>query len=85
MFLEQPQGNVVVNREEPASYKASLSVEELQSKAVRALGGEANLRRHRSLTLKYESAYEAQGVTGKGQILHLVPNRVVEMGAQVEF
>ncbi len=79
MFLEQPHGNIVLPREESAPFSAAISVEELMKKTVDALGGEVNLRKHRALLLKFHASYEEQGLTGKGEIRHHAPNKLVEI------
>jgi CubicO group peptidase (beta-lactamase class C family) len=65
LLVEQPQGNVVALRD-TSTYKSPITVEELMRKAVEARGGEANLRKHRSIVMRYDVAWETQGVTGKG-------------------
>lgn len=65
IFVEQPQGNVVAVRD-AATFTSPISVEELMKKVAEARGGEANLRKHASATMRYVLAMESQGVTGHG-------------------
>ena len=78
MYLEQPQGNLALTRADSVPFKPSLSVDELMRKAVEALGGEANLRKHHALLLRYRSTYPEQGVSGEGEIRQSAPNKLVE-------
>jgi hypothetical protein len=60
--------------EKPAAYVAPLSPEELMGKVIEALGGEANLRKHRSMVMKFEVEFENQGLTGHGTAYSRAPN-----------
>ena len=83
LFLEQPQGNVVLTRVvTPPSNAASVtvgelptpSVDELLTKTIAAYGGEENLRKHKSSITTVEIDLENQGVQGKGSISAKAPN-----------
>jgi CubicO group peptidase (beta-lactamase class C family) len=84
LFLEQPQGNVVLTKLGTASTPASvpggnvptISVDELLTKMVAAYGGEQNLRKHKSSVTTVEIDLENQGVQGKGSISAKAPNLV---------
>lgn len=65
LFVEQPQGNVIAVRE-ASGFIAPIGVDELMTKVVTALGGESNLRKYRTISLRYDVAWETQGVTGFG-------------------
>lgn len=89
MFIEQPQGNVVVrkvkvtiNSEPPpatgtngANAGSSLiSTDELITKMIAAYGGEENLRKHKSAVMTVQVDLESQGVQGTGSISTRAPN-----------
>lgn len=66
LVIKQPEGEFRFRRAADAS-GATISVEELMSKTVAALGGEANLRKHNSFLLTFDIDYENQGVIGEGR------------------
>ncbi len=80
LFIEQPQGNVVltkVNAEAPTATPADsslISVDELLTKMIAAYGGEENLRKHKSSLTTIEVDLESQGVQGKASISAKAPN-----------
>ena len=85
LFLEQPQGNVVLQKvagdgAKPAVDTAAktdsslISVDELLTKMIAAYGGEENLRKHKSSVMMVEIDLENQGVQGKGSISARAPN-----------
>ena len=82
LFLEQPQGNVVLAKvvvapakPEPAVESGSLiSVDELLTKMIAAYGGEANLRKHKSSLMNLDVDLENQGVQATGSISAKAPN-----------
>jgi hypothetical protein len=82
LFLEQPQGNIVLAKlaAEGATPKASaesnslIGVDELLTKVIAAYGGEENLRKHRSSVTTVEMDLENQGVQAKGSISARAPN-----------
>lgn len=87
LFLEQPQGNLVLPRvtaEKPAEAAAGtngtpadsslISTDELIAKMIAALGGEENLRKHKSSVTQVEVDLESQGVQAKGLISARAPN-----------
>jgi CubicO group peptidase (beta-lactamase class C family) len=88
MFLEQPHGNIVLTRLNPAlptnativatgeSGKALISADELMPKVIEAYGGEANLRKHKSSVSTVEVDLESQGIKGQGTISARAPNLV---------
>ncbi|MDQ3800693.1 MAG: serine hydrolase [Acidobacteriota bacterium] len=51
-----------------------ISVDEVMSKAIAALGGEANWRKISSREMKYDLDFEHQGVKGTGTIYQKAPN-----------
>jgi CubicO group peptidase (beta-lactamase class C family) len=83
MFLEQPQGNLVLpklgavttNEEAPTPAATTLiSADELIAKMIEAYGGEANLRKHKSSVTTVEVDLESQGMQGQGTISARAPN-----------
>ena len=80
MFFEQPGAKFVCKRVLPTkqvaapAYAAPISVDELMRRVLEAQGGEANLRRHKSLTLKTNSTVENQGLTMKSVEYLRAPN-----------
>lgn len=92
MFLEQPQGNIVLPRvptvtiiDEPPASKGTnganagsslISTDELITKMIAAYGGEENLRKHKSSVTTVQVDLESQGVQGTGSISSRAPNLV---------
>jgi CubicO group peptidase (beta-lactamase class C family) len=90
MFLEQPQGNIVLAKlnarpKNPAlptnatvvdadTLKPLISADELMAKMIAAYGGEANLRKHKSSVTTVEVDLESQGMKGSGTISARAPN-----------
>jgi len=85
LYLEQPQGNVVLQKvvgegskptiDTAAKTDSSLiSVDELLTKIVAAYGGEENLRKHKSLVMLIDVDFDSQGVQAKGSITSRAPN-----------
>jgi len=79
VFVEQPQGNVVFVKELAEPAKISITVDELMRNVIEAAGGEANLRKHKSLQLTYTFEIETQGLSGVGNIYLQRPNRRAEV------
>jgi CubicO group peptidase (beta-lactamase class C family) len=84
LFLEQPQGNVVLQKvagdgAKPVTLAATetsslISVDELLTKIIAGYGGEENLRKHKSSVMMVDIDFENQGVQGKGSITAKAPN-----------
>jgi CubicO group peptidase (beta-lactamase class C family) len=81
LFLEQPQGNVVLSKVAADAAPAAdgntstlISVDELLTKMIAAYGGEENLRKHKSSLTNVEVDLENQGVLGEGLIRAKAPN-----------
>jgi CubicO group peptidase (beta-lactamase class C family) len=72
LLLKQPEGEFEFKR--VAEFKAPIGVDELMAKAVAAHGGEANLRKHKSLTSSYKIDFVNQGLTGEGTTSARAPN-----------
>jgi CubicO group peptidase (beta-lactamase class C family) len=85
LFLEQPQGNVVLQKVTSDAAKSTvdatakadsslISVDDLLTKIIAAYGGEENLRKHKSSVMMIDIDFENQGVQGKGLISARAPN-----------
>jgi CubicO group peptidase (beta-lactamase class C family) len=70
--LKQPGNESVFNR--AAEFKATMTADELMAKAVEAAGGEAALRRHKTLRIVADADLLHQGVSGKAVIYARAPN-----------
>ena len=89
LFLEQPQGNIVLAKvltesapAAAAETNAPISVDELIAKMIEAYGGEQNIRKHKSSLTTVEVDLENQGVQAKGTISARAPNM---SGSEVTF
>lgn len=65
LYLEQPGLKMAFKRASDVAYVAPLSVDALIQKMIEAQGGEANLRKHHALRIKYALDLPTQGVTGE--------------------
>ena len=85
LFLEQPQGNVVLQKiagdgAKPTTDSAAttdnslISVDDLLAKMIVAYGGTENLRKHKSSLMLIDVDLENQGVQAKGSISARAPN-----------
>lgn len=80
LFIEQPQGNIVLTKVKAETQTATpadsslISVDELLTKMIAAYGGEENLRKHKSSLTTIEVDLESQGVQGKASISAKAPN-----------
>ncbi len=81
LFIEQPQGNIVLAKVRaestpapPANTTTLIGVDELIAKMIDAYGGEENIRRHKSSLTTVEVDLENQGVQAKGTISARAPN-----------
>ncbi|HSE18408.1 MAG TPA: serine hydrolase [Pyrinomonadaceae bacterium] len=85
LYLEQPHGNVVLQKvtgdgAKPAVEAATktdnslISVDELLTKIIAGYGGEENLRKHKSSMMLVDVDMESQGVQAKGTISARAPN-----------
>ena len=74
--IRQPQGEFAFKR--AAESKPALTVDEIMSKAVGALGGEAALRRHKSWRAVVDLNFEHQGVQGEGRVYAKAPNAAAQ-------
>jgi CubicO group peptidase (beta-lactamase class C family) len=70
--LKQPGAENVFNR--AVEFKATMTVDELMRKVVEATGGEAALRRHKSLRIVADIDLLHQGVGGEALIVARAPN-----------
>ena len=82
MFLEQPQGNLILPRAAessssaiaPAANASLMAVDELIPKMIAAYGGEENLRKHKSSLTTVQLDLQHQGVQAQGLIRARAPN-----------
>lgn len=83
LFLEQPQGNIVLQKLKETSDSAapvtdttegSITTDELIARIIAAAGGEENLRKHKSAMTTVEIDLENQGVQGAGVVTAKAPN-----------
>jgi hypothetical protein len=70
--LKQPGNESVFNR--AAEFKATLTADELMAKVVEAAGGEAALRRHKTMRVVADADLLHQGVSGEAVIFARAPN-----------
>jgi CubicO group peptidase (beta-lactamase class C family) len=63
LLLKQPEGEFAFKRLSEAA--VDLTADELIGKVIAAMGGEANLRKHKTMTLAAEVDFESQGVKGE--------------------
>lgn len=83
LFLEQPQGNIVLEKVVAAATPAAaattpsapITIDDLLTKMIVAYGGEENLRKHKSSLATVEVDLESQGVMAKGTISARAPNQ----------
>jgi CubicO group peptidase (beta-lactamase class C family) len=77
LLVKQPEGEFEFARSAAASAGASssdISVDELMAKIVKAAGGEANLRKHKSMSTTASMDFENQGMTGEVSTIAKAPN-----------
>jgi hypothetical protein len=66
IVFRQPQGNFAARRVAAPATAPDITVDALMANMIAAIGGEENLRRHRSLRAFAEMELENLGLTGKG-------------------
>jgi CubicO group peptidase (beta-lactamase class C family) len=74
--VKQPEGEFAFKR--AAEFKPPLTVDELMSKVVEAEGGEAALRKHKTMRVEADLNFESQGVGGDGLIYAKAPGAYAE-------
>jgi CubicO group peptidase (beta-lactamase class C family) len=74
--LKQPGNESVFNR--AAEFKATMTVDELIRKVVAAMGGEAALRKHKTLRVVADLDLLHQGVSGEAVIYARAPNSAAQ-------
>jgi CubicO group peptidase (beta-lactamase class C family) len=72
LLLKQPEGEFAFKR--VAESKVEITADELMAKVIAAMGGEENLRRHKTMTLAAEVDFESQGVKGEVVSYAKAPN-----------
>jgi CubicO group peptidase (beta-lactamase class C family) len=89
LTLKQPGAESVFNR--AAEFKATITVDELMAKVVEATGGEAALRKHKSMRVVADVDLLHQGVGGEAVIYARAPNSYAQdvtlkaLGKQIGF
>lgn len=79
-FLEQPQGNIaLVKKETKPAYQSPISVDDLLNKMIEAAGGEANLRKIKTITLTALLEMENQGYVNRVTQYYKAPNLTGEI------
>jgi hypothetical protein len=74
--LKQPEGEFEFKR--AAEFTSSVSVDELMAKVIAAHGGEAALRKHKSLVTTYTLDFVNQGIGGWGASSSRAPNAAAQ-------
>lgn len=77
MVLKQPEGEFELKRTTDAPAAApdlSISLDDLMARVIAAAGGEANLRKHRSVISAVSIELENQGITGEAVSIGEAPN-----------
>ncbi|HYV03284.1 MAG TPA: serine hydrolase domain-containing protein [Blastocatellia bacterium] len=77
LLLKQPEGEFELTRtgDAPASVsKVSVPIDEVMAKVIAAAGGEANLRKHKSMITNATIEMENQGLSGETSIIAKAPN-----------
>jgi len=64
IVIHQPEGDFEFTRLAETGASISISVDDLAQKVIAALGGEENLRKHRSRVMTADMVFEHQGLTG---------------------
>ncbi|HYP28948.1 MAG TPA: serine hydrolase [Blastocatellia bacterium] len=73
--LRQPEGEFELKRmAASAATSPDISADELMSKVIAAYGGEANIRRHRSMVVTSDLNFIHQGITGERVTTMQAPN-----------
>ena len=72
LVTTQPEGVFTFNRD--ASFNAPMSVDDLMAKVIEAGGGEANMRKHKSMVTQFELDLIHQGLTAAGTTWAKAPN-----------
>ncbi len=74
-FLEQPQGAItLVKKEAKSAFQSPISTDELLQKMLTAVGGEANLRKIKTITITALVELESQGYTNTVTQYYKAPN-----------
>jgi CubicO group peptidase (beta-lactamase class C family) len=74
--LKQPDGELAFKR--AVEFKPTMTVDELMAKVIAAAGGEAALRKHKTMRAVADVNLVHQGVSGEGLIFAEAPNRFAQ-------
>lgn len=72
LVTTQPEGVFTFNRD--ASFTAPMSVDDLMAKVIEAGGGEASMRKHKSMVTQFDLEFIHQGLSGTGITWAKAPN-----------
>lgn len=84
VIVAQPEGEFTFNfvsKTEEAATKPAITVDEIMTKTIVALGGESNMRKATSRMTKFDLDFVHQGVKGNGTTYEKVPNLTVSDSA----
>ena len=76
LVLKQPEGEFEFKR--AARFATPISIDELMTKTIAAHGGEASLRKHKSLVTTYTLELPNQGISGEGSSSSRAPNSTAQ-------
>jgi CubicO group peptidase (beta-lactamase class C family) len=76
LVLKQPEGEFEFKR--VVELNASISIDDLMAKVINAHGGEAALRKHKSLLTTYTLDFVNQGLNGEGTSSSRAPNAAAQ-------
>ncbi len=80
LLFEQGEAKMVAKAKAAApAFVPPISVEELMAKAIEAEGGEANLRRHKSMLSRTTLEMPGQGLVGEGLVYKRAPCQSAEI------
>jgi CubicO group peptidase (beta-lactamase class C family) len=72
MFIENSQGKFVLSKKKP--FVAAISIDDLMTKNIAAMGGDKNLRVHTTKETTFTKRLENQGITSEGIERSKAPN-----------
>lgn len=78
LFFEQGAAKLIAKRIPDSPFNSPIKVDDLMNRMIQAAGGEANLRRHRSLRLRFTAEFLNQGVRAEGVDYYRTPNAYAE-------
>ena len=73
ILFEQNGANIVAKKKAVSAFVPPLPVDDLMAKVIEAAGGEANLRKHKTMQVRITLQMPSQGVKGDGEIYNRAP------------